>query len=240
MRAISSSMDVHGVRYTDRIKKIESSEEYVNSLKKELNGVIKKLEDIGGKMHKIRKSYAKILEEKINSELKDLEMKNAKFSVKLEYNENNEFGPNGLDKVEFMICTNVGEDDKPLSKIASGGELSRIMLGIKNVLADSDKVSTMVFDEIDTGISGMAANSVSEKLKSISKNHQVLCVTHLANIAAKGDYNYYICKEVENDRTLTSVKRLSEEETIYEIARIASGHADEIAIEHAKNLRRIA
>ncbi len=224
----------------ERIKKIESSEEYVNSLKKELNEVIKELENISGKMHKIRSTYAKVLEEKVNSELKDLEMKNAKFSVKLEYNENNEFGPNGLDKVEFMICTNVGEDDKPLSKIASGGELSRIMLGIKNVLADSDKVSTMVFDEIDTGISGIAANSVSEKLKSISKKHQVLCVTHLANIAAKGDYNYYICKEVEDDRTLTSVKRLSEEETIYEIARIASGHADEIAIKHARNLRKIA
>lgn len=224
----------------ERIKKIESLDEYVNSLKNELNGVIKELEDIGGNMHKIRKCYAKILEEKINSELKDLEMKNAKFSVKLEYNENNEFGPNGLDKVEFMICTNIGEDDKPLSKIASGGELSRIMLGIKNVLADSDKVSTMVFDEIDTGISGMAANSVSEKLKSISGKHQVLCVTHLANIAAKGDYNYYICKEVEDDRTLTSVKRLSEEETIYEIARIASGDTDEIAIKHAKSLRKIA
>lgn len=224
----------------ERIKKIENSEEYVKKLKEELKEVQDKLEDISKKMNKIRNIYAKILEEKVNLELKDLEMKNAKFSVKLEYNENNEFGPNGLDKVEFMICTNVGEDDKPLSKIASGGELSRIMLGIKNVLADSDKVSTMIFDEIDTGISGAAANSVSEKLKSISQNHQVLCVTHLANIAAKGDYNYYICKEVEDDRTLTSVRRLSEEETIYEIARIASGGVDDIAIKHAKSLRKIA
>lgn len=116
--------------------------------------------------------------------------------------------------------------------------MSRIMLAIKNVLADVDKVSTMVFDEIDTGISGAAANSVSEKLRSISKKHQVLCVTHLANIAAKGDYNYYISKEVQQNRTKTNIRRLSDEETIREIARIASGNIDEIAIEHAKNLRK--
>ncbi|MDE5831223.1 MAG: DNA repair protein RecN, partial [Clostridia bacterium] len=231
---------IYNEEIRERIEKIENSEEYVNKLKRELKEIVENLENIANKMHKIRECYAKVLEDKVNSELKDLEMKNAKFSVKLEYNENKEFGPNGLDKIEFMICTNIGEDDKPLSKIASGGELSRLMLGIKNVLADSDKVSTMVFDEIDTGISGMAANSVSEKLKSISGKHQVLCVTHLANIAAKGDHNYYICKEVENDRTLTSVKRLSEEETIYEIARIASGGVDDIAIKHAKNLRKIA
>ena len=139
-----------------------------------------------------------------------------------------------------MISTNIGEDEKPLAKIASGGEMSRIMLGIKNVLADVDRVSTMVFDEIDTGISGMAANATSEKLKSISKKHQVLCVTHLANIAAKGDYNYYISKEASENRTKTSIKRLSEEETIKEIARIASGNIDEISLEHAKNLRKTA
>ena len=167
-------------------------------------------------------------------------MENARFSVCVTYDESKNFGINGLDKVEFMICTNVGEDKKKLSKIASGGEMSRIMLAIKNVLADVDEVLTMVFDEIDTGISGIAANSVSEKLKSISKKHQVLCVTHLANIAAKGDYNYYISKEVKENRTKTSVKKLNEEETIKEIARIASGNINDITIKHAKNLRKIA
>ncbi len=167
-------------------------------------------------------------------------MKNARFSIELDYNEDRGFGGNGLDKVEFMISTNIGEDEKPLAKIASGGEMSRIMLAIKNVLADIDKVSTMVFDEIDTGISGGVANSVSEKLKAISKNHQILCVTHLANIAAKGDYNYYISKTVEENRTKTSIKKLNEEETIKEIARIASGDINDITIEHAKNLRKIA
>lgn len=223
-----------------RIEKIENSEEYLNKCKNELKQVIKKLEEDSVIMHKVRKKYARILEEKINKELLDLEMMNAKFSVELDYNGENKFGVNGLDKVEFKICTNVGEDEKSLAKIASGGEMSRVMLAIKNVLADCDNVSTMVFDEIDTGISGKAANSVSEKLKSISKKHQVLCVTHLANIAAKGDYNYYICKQVEESRTKTSVKMLNEDETIYEIARIASGDTSKVAIEHAKNLRKIA
>ena len=167
-------------------------------------------------------------------------MKNSRFSVKLDYNKNKEFGINGLETVEFMINTNIGEDEKPLAKIASGGEMSRIMLAIKSALADVDKISTMVFDEIDTGISGNAANSVSEKLKAISKKHQVLCVTHLANIAAKGDYNYYISKEVKDNRTKTIIKKLTEEETIKEIARIASGDVNDITIKHAKNLRKIA
>lgn len=118
--------------------------------------------------------------------------------------------------------------------------MSRIMLAIKNVLADVDEVSTMVFDEIDTGISGQAANSVGEKLKGIAKKHQVLCVTHLANIAAKGNYNYYISKEAKENRTQTSIKKLNEEETIKEIARIASGNINDITLEHARNLRKIA
>lgn len=224
----------------ERIEKIENSEEYILKLKKELRENTEKMKDLACKISKKRQDIANILEVKVNKELIDLEMQNAKFSVYIEYNENKDFGINGLDKVEFMICTNIGEDKKPLTKIASGGEMSRIMLAIKNILADVDKVSSMVFDEIDTGISGKAANSVSEKLKAISKKHQVLCVTHLANIAAKGDYNYYISKEVEENRTKTSIKKLSEEETIKEIARIASGEIDEIAIEHAKNLRKIA
>lgn len=118
--------------------------------------------------------------------------------------------------------------------------MSRIMLGIKNVLADVDEVPVMVFDEIDTGISGKAAKSVGEKLKQIAKNHQVICITHQANIAAKGDYNYYISKNVEEGRTITNIKQLDEEETIKEIARIASGDCSKVALEHAKELRKIA
>ncbi len=230
----------YGEEVKTRIEKIENSENYVNSLKKDLKEIIGKLDILSYKMHEYRLKTANFLSQGINNELSDLEMKNAKFLVEIEYDENKNFGANGLDKIRFMISTNIGEDEKPLAKIASGGEMSRIMLAIKNVLADVDKVSTMVFDEIDTGISGAAANSVSEKLKSISTKHQVLCVTHLANIAAKGDYNYFISKAVEENRTKTTIKRLSEDETIKEIARIASGNTNEIAIEHAKELRKIA
>ena len=222
----------------ERIEKIENSEEYVNSLKIELKEIKSKMNKMSEEMNKIRTKYAEILSNKINKELSDLEMKNAKFFVNINLEE--KFTSNGLDSVEFMISTNIGEDLKPLIKIASGGEMSRIMLAIKNVLADVDKVSCMVFDEIDTGISGIAANSVSEKLKAIAKTHQVLCVTHLANIAAKGEHNYYISKEVIENRTKTSVKKLNEDETIKEIARIASGNINEVTLEHAKNLRKIA
>jgi len=222
----------------ERINKIENSEEYVNKLKEELKQTKEQMKKISEEMSKIRKEYGLKLETKINKELAELEMRNAIFSIKIEQEE--KFGINGLDKVEFMISTNIGEDRKPLAKIASGGEMSRIMLAIKKVLADIDEVYTMVFDEIDTGISGIAANSVGEKLKCISKKHQVLCVTHLANIAAKGDYNYYINKEAKENRTKTTIRTLNEEETIKEIARIASGDINDITLEHAKNLRKIA
>jgi len=230
----------YNIEINEQIEKIENSEEYVNKLKMELREIEQKMQIIARKMSEIRLKYSKVLEDKINKELVELEMKNARFSVKIDNDDEKAFNINGLDNVEFMISTNIGEDKKELAKIASGGEMSRIMLAIKNVLANIDEVSTMVFDEIDTGISGVAANSVSEKLKAISNKHQVLCVTHLANIAAKGDYNYYISKQVEEDRTKTSIKKLSEEETIKEIARIASGDINDITIQHAKNLRKSA
>ena len=137
-----------------------------------------------------------------------------------------------------MICTNKGEEEKELSKIASGGEMSRVMLAIKTVLAEVDKVLTLVFDEIDTGISGKAAKAVGEKLKNISKYSQVLIVTHSASIAAQGNYNYFISKSIRNDKTYTEIKQLSEEETIEEIARISSGDVTNISIEHAKEMRK--
>ncbi len=136
-----------------------------------------------------------------------------------------------------MIATNLGEEAKKLDKIASGGEMSRIMLAIKTVLSDIDEVPVLIFDEIDTGISGKAANSVGIKLKRIAQSHQVLIVTHLAPIAAKGEYNYYIYKEVKNEKTNTKIKLLNEEETLKEIARISSGEVTEIAMSHARELR---
>jgi len=221
----------------EQINQIENIDEYNNKLKKELEQVTNKMFDISKNLNSLRNKYAFVLEEKINSELVDLEMKNAKIKINITFGE--KYNSNGLDEVEIYIQTNIGEDAKPLYKIASGGEMSRIMLAIKNVLSNVDSVPVLIFDEIDTGISGIAAKSVGEKLKSISKLHQVLCVTHLASIAAKGDYNYYIYKEVKEDKTQTNVKLLNEEETVKEIARIASGDITEISLKHAKELRNV-
>lgn len=222
----------------EEICRIENLEEYNNKLKSELTAITHEMEELAHQMHEIRCTAKETLSKKINNELKDLEMKNAKFDVNVKLVENNKFNKNGLDEVEFVICTNLGEEPKSLIKIASGGEMSRIMLGIKNVLANIDTIPVMVFDEIDTGISGVAANMVGKKMREISKNHQVICITHLASIAAKGDYNYYISKQTQNERTRTSVKVLDEDETIKEIARIASGEITEISLNHARELRK--
>lgn len=230
------------IKYGEELEKeiiqIENIDEINNELKEELNDIKSKMYNISKKMDIIRNEYAKQLEENINKELVDLEMKNANLNVKVTFDETQEYNKNGLNSVEFLIRTNIGEEAKPLVKIASGGEMSRIMLAIKNVLSNVDIVPVMVFDEIDTGISGVAAKSVGEKLKAISKKHQVLCVTHLASIAAKGDYNYFISKEVHNEKTSTNIKQLNEEETIKEIARISSGEITEISLQHAKELRK--
>ena len=219
------------------IFEIENLESYITKLKNDLKKNEKEMLEIAKSMNSIRNKYAEILSQKINNELKDLEMKNARFSISVEFSKEGIFNINGLDKVEFVISTNVGEEAKSLIKIASGGEMSRIMLAIKSVLADVDKIPVIIFDEIDTGISGVAANATGEKLKNIAKSHQVLCVTHLASIAAKGDYNYFVCKEVENEKTKTKIKQLTEEEILKEIARISSGTVTDISINHAKELR---
>lgn len=220
----------------EEIKKIENVDEYNNKLKGEQNHLEKQMNEIAEKISKIRKENAQILSERINTELTDLEMKNAKVNVKVEY-KINEFFEDGKDQVEIFIKTNVGENESELVKIASGGEMSRIMLAIKKVLADVDNMPIMIFDEIDTGISGKAAKSVASKLKSISKKHQVLCISHLAPIAAIADYNYFISKKVENERTCTNIKLLNDQEVLCEIARISSGEINDITLQYANELR---
>ena len=227
--------------YEEKINKqiydIQNLEEYISNLKKEKKELTDKMMTIALSMNTIRTKYAKELSDKINKELTELEMKNARFIVDNTFDEEGRFTEKGLDKVEFMISTNVGEDAKSLVKIASGGEMSRIMLAIKNVLANVDKIPVIIFDEVDTGISGKAANVTGDKIKQISKHHQVICVTHLASIAAKGDYNYFVSKDVVNNKTRTSIKKLNEEEVLEEIARISTGTISEISIKHAYELR---
>lgn len=218
------------------INHIENLDEYNNKLKKELKQLKQEMTTLAEKMHELRNGYGKILSININKVLEDLEMKNANINIHVDYNEE-EYFENGKDIVEFYITTNLGEDEKQLAKIASGGEMSRIMLAIKKVLADTDKMPVLIFDEIDTGISGKAAGAVAEKLNGISKNHQVLCISHLPSIAAIADYNYFISKRVINERTNTNIKLLNEKETLEEIARISSGEINEATIQYAMQLR---
>ena len=219
-----------------QIQHIENLEEYNEKLKKEQKEIEEQMNLVASQIHKIRNEYAEKLSQSINLELEELEMKNAKINIRVDYVEN-EYLKNGKDIVTFYISTNIGEDEKELSKIASGGEMSRTMLAIKKVLADSDKMPILIFDEIDTGISGKAASSVAKKLKTISEKHQVLCISHLPNIAAIADYNYFISKNVNEERTKTQVKLLQENEVIEEIARISSGEVNEITLKYALELR---
>lgn len=219
----------------NEINKIENLDEENKQIQSKISEIEKEMENICERITEKRQRNSIILNEKINIELHDLEMKNAEFNAKVI--EDEEFNINGKSHVEFVITTNLGEDEKKLNKIASGGEMSRIMLAIKTVLSDIDEVPVLIFDEIDTGISGKAANSVGIKLRKIAEKHQVLIITHLATIAARGNYNYYIYKEVQENKTHTKIKLLNEEETIQEIARISSGEATDIAMSHARELR---
>ena len=229
------------LEYKEKIEKeidrINNLDEYNNKLKYELNQVETQMQTLADKMHKIRIENAKILDSKINKELADLEMPNSTFITQIKPVE---FNKNGTDEVEYYISTNIGESEKELAKIASGGEMSRIMLAIKTVLANTDSTPVLIFDEIDTGISGKAAKSVGEKLKLIGKSHQVLCITHQPSIAAKGDENFYISKISKDGRTFTQIKKLDEDEVINEVARISNGEITETARMHAIELRESA
>ena len=229
------------LEYKEKIEKeidrINNLDEYNNKLKQDLAQVESKMQNLADKMHEIRITNAKILDSKINKELADLEMPNSTFITHINPVD---FGKNGIDEVEYYISTNIGESEKELAKIASGGEMSRIMLAIKTVLANTDSTPVLIFDEIDTGISGKAAKSVGEKLKLIGKSHQVLCITHQPSICAKGDENFYISKISKEGRTFTQIKKLNEDEVINEVARISNGEITETARMHAIELRKSA
>lgn len=204
----------------EELDSIAFSEEKVRELQKQEKTALAEAEAAADRLTESRKTAGEALSRAICSELEFLDMPNVRFVAKIE-----DIGltENGRDSVEFLISANVGEEPKPLAKIASGGELSRIMLAIKNVLAETDGVDTMIFDEIDTGVSGRAAQKIAMKLRSASKGRQVICVTHLAQIAAQGDVHLYISKSVSDGKTYTNIKSLIEEERVSEIARIMGG-----------------
>lgn len=218
---------------------IRLSDEKINELNEELIKVTKKLTEQGYLLSERRKKAAKILEEKIENSLHELNMEKAIFKVNVETAD--EFYENGMDKTEFLISTNPGEPLKPLVKIASGGELSRVMLAIKSVIADSDGVDTLIFDEIDTGVSGKAAMSIAKKLSQIGKSKQVICITHLPQLASLADNHYLILKNTEGEMASTTLEELDEEGREKELARIIDGgEVTDLALNHAKEMLKKA
>ncbi len=215
---VSEMLEFHE-KAKEELENIEFSDEKIKALQKELSVAQKELDNASAALTESRKKAAERLEESITDELVFLDMPSVRFAVDIKEKQQEK---DGADSVEFLISANIGEDLKPLSSIASGGELSRIMLAVKNVLPKNG-AGTLVFDEIDTGVSGRAAQKIAVKLKQMSSSGQVLVVTHLAQIAAKGDVHFVISKESRNERTYTRVTPVTGEDRINELARIMGG-----------------
>lgn len=199
---------------------LENSEQDIQKLENEKKELLTDVSRKAMELSKFRKDAAKRFVEQVTGELEFLNMPNVRIVVD---NKPGKLTVNGLDNIEFLISANIGEEPRPLAKIASGGELSRIMLALKNVIAEKDSINTLVFDEIDTGVSGRAAQKIGMKLKQIAKFRQVLCVTHLAQIAVMADNHMLIEKSIIGERTVTTVKKLDEDQRRYEVARIMGG-----------------
>ncbi|MBM7869197.1 DNA repair protein RecN (Recombination protein N) [Clostridium pascui] len=235
IKEILNYRDKISVKYEELI----NSEAIIEELNHKKGIIIKDLKEQALEIHSLREKFANILEVKIKEELNYIGLEKSTFKVSVELKE--ELNENGLDKVQFLISTNPGEPLKPLEKVVSGGELSRIMLALKTVFVNKDKIPSVIFDEIDTGISGRIAQSVGEKMYSISKTHQVFCVTHLPQIACISDVHYQVAKEVINNKTYTSINRLNDKEKSQEIARMIGGtEVTTLTLRHAEEMIDLA
>ncbi|SET03897.1 DNA repair protein RecN [[Clostridium] polysaccharolyticum] len=222
-----------------KLQKYQKFEEYQAELLLKLKHVEEELEECCKSISSIRKAYAGKLEKDIYEALVELNFLDVRFQINFKKMEH--YSSNGFDDVEFYISTNPGEDLKPLGKAASGGELSRVMLAVKSVLADNDMVETLIFDEIDVGVSGRTAQKVSERLSYISRKHQVICITHLPQIAAMADSHYIIEKMVKGTVTVTNIRCLDEEDSVKELARILGGAAiTDKVMESAREMKDLA
>ena len=216
---------------------IDNAEEKREQLIAEYAAAKSEYDALSMELSALRKQAAERMSARLLPELSDLGMPHAAFSAKFEQLSGEVPSANGIDDVEFLLSTNRGEPVKPLSKVASGGELSRIMLSFKSVLADLDGIPTMVFDEIDSGISGQIGTAVAVKMRQIARNHQVLCITHLPQIAAYANHQYLVYKEETGEHTRSNAIKLTQDQRAREIARImGSGGADAVALEHAQQL----
>ena len=219
----------------EKIEKLKNADAYKAQLETKLAEIQKKLKDLCQKASRIRSKEATKLEKDMVAALTDLNFLDVKFEIQVR--KKDEIASNGYDDVEFMISTNPGEPLKSLGNVASGGELSRIMLAIKTVLASRDRIPTMIFDEIDTGISGKTAWKVSEKLGRLAQSHQIICITHLPQIAAMADDHYKIAKQAVDSKTITDIMQLDDQETVDELARMLG--SDEITDTVRENAREL-
>lgn len=228
--------------YEEKCEKVSMLNDYDAYLKKLLNALNAKeqsvkllCEEISG----VRKKAAVDLCEAITKALEDLNFLDVRFSM--EFGEAGPYTANGFDAPEFMISTNPGEPVKPLAKVASGGEMSRIMLAIKTVMADADEIESLIFDEIDSGISGRTAQMVAEKMNVLGRNHQIICITHLPQIAAMADAHYLIEKSVENNVTYSNIYKLNEEKSVHELARMLGGvEITDAVVNNAQEMKDLA
>ena len=256
VREVEERLDVINhlkLKYGNSIEEIlrykEEKEEYLeklNNMTDEMENVKNQISELEGTLNNLctklseqRKKAAKELEVLVKQALVDLNFIAVEFEIQITRKES--IGENGFDNVEFMISTNPGESVKPLAKVASGGELSRIMLAIKSILATEDDIDTLIFDEIDTGISGQTAMKVAEKMAKISRNHQVICISHLSQIAAMADSHYLIKKTADENSTTTSIKKLTRQQSIEELVRINGGSGiTEAGLIHATEMKDMA
>ena len=230
----------YAAHLTDKIEQIENREQYLIDKQKELEKIKAEYESYSQKLHKMRAKMAKDLSDKMMQALADLNFEQCRFEVECEYRKD-QMKKNGCSYITFMISLNRGEPLKPLAAVASGGELSRIMLAFKSVFADKDQTETLVFDEIDAGISGKTAWKVSEKLAVLRNNHQVICITHLPQIAAMADVHFCIEKSSSDERTSTTVKKLDENDSIAEIGRLlGTDQLTDAVLQNALEMKNMA
>ena len=227
----------YGEEKAERITVLNDYDAYLAGLQKNVSEKEKQLEQLSRKVSDIRKKESKKLTESIKNALLDLNFLDVQFMM--EFAET-DYTANGIDDAQFLISTNPGEPVKPLGKVASGGELSRIMLAIKTVMA-SDKIGTLIFDEIDSGISGRTAQMVSEKMNALGRSHQIICITHLTQIAAMADSHFLIEKSVENQATVSKIHKLTDEESVEELARMLGGvEITDTVLENAREMKQMA
>lgn len=214
------------LEYYNKVKEnyneLVNASEILKELEEEKKHVLNEMKTVGDTIHKIREKFSEILKESLLKELAYVGLEKSTMEIQVKLCEN--YNERGFDEVSFLISTNTGEPVKPLEKVLSGGELSRIMLAFKCVFADKDGISTLIFDEIDTGVSGAVAQRIGEKMYQVSLNHQVLCITHLPQIAILSDHHYFVSKSIKDNKTFTNIKILNKDEKIHQVATMLGGN----------------